>query len=515
MKRMALIHPVLYTFIAVFYLYLPVSKSISPFEMLRPLGGMLILLVFVALVLLKTVKNTNEAGVYLSLFVFAFYFERSVFELVFPVMIAILLIYFLFKRIQKRQANFKEVNIVLGLLGFALFLGGVVKFVQLLADIDMAYYQQLSALEKQPLLTELNVQRDENPDIYYLILDGYGRADILNELYGFDNSAFIDELNARGFVVPELVRSNYPQTVFSVSSTLNMDYFQSFAPGLDDSHLWWLLEPYVDESQTRLLLEEMDYQSVSFAVNWTVTDNHKTDIYYSPEKINVSEFENYLLSNTLLKMFIPLIDRIAYVPASYDAHRELINYTLDTLPNIANLPGDYFVYAHLLAFHPPFVFDENGSPINRDGKFSLNNDENYSGETERIEKYIHGYVGQMKYLNKRILEMVDEIVERSSTPPIIILQADHGPGMYVDFASIENTCLHERFSPFVAYYFPGVDEKTVPDDITLVNTFRVVFNEYFDANLPLLQNQYYFGETPRYPYRMQELDLKQIDQVCQ
>ena len=111
--------------------------------------------------------------------------------------------------------------------------------------------------------------------------------------------------------------------------------------------------------------------------------------------------------------------------------------------------------------------------------------------------------------------MIDEIIANSSYPPIIILQADHGPGMYVDFSSIGNTCLHERFSPFGAYYLPGVDEDVVPEDITLVNLFRIVFNEHFGADLPLLENKYYFGDDPAYPYRMQTLDLEQIDQVCQ
>jgi hypothetical protein len=47
------------------------------------------------------------------------------------------------------------------------------------------------------------------PDIYYVILDGYARADILDELYGYDNSRFLDYLERHGFFVAETSHSNY------------------------------------------------------------------------------------------------------------------------------------------------------------------------------------------------------------------------------------------------------------------------------------------------------------------
>jgi len=62
-----------------------------------------------------------------------------------------------------------------------------------------------------------------------------------------------------------------------------------------------------------------------------------------------------------------------------------------------------------------------------------------------------------------------------------------------DFRSPTSTCLKERFSTFAAYYLPGVDKSAVPDDITPVNLFRVIFNEYFDTDLPLLDRKHYFS----------------------
>ena len=44
---------------------------------------------------------------------------------------------------------------------------------------------------------------DERPDIYYIILDGYSRADVLQYVYGYDNGAFIQSLQERGFYVAD------------------------------------------------------------------------------------------------------------------------------------------------------------------------------------------------------------------------------------------------------------------------------------------------------------------------
>ena len=87
---------------------------------------------------------------------------------------------------------------------------------------------------------------------------------------------------------------------------------------------------------------------------------------------------------------------------------------------------------------------------------------------------------------------VESILEQSATPPIIILQADHGSGFYYSFDSLESACLEERFSPFGAYYLPGVKPNAIPQDLTTVNLFRIIFNEYFDAQLPILENRQYY-----------------------
>ena len=50
----------------------------------------------------------------------------------------------------------------------------------------------------------------------------------------------------------------------------------------------------------------------------------------------------------------------------------------------------------------------------------------------------------------------------------------------------------ERSSIFNAYYLPGVDEYLLKPYMAPVNSFRVVLNEYFNADLEMLLDRTYF-----------------------
>ncbi len=69
----------------------------------------------------------------------------------------------------------------------------------------------------------------EKPDIYYIILDSYTRADVLQKDFGYDNSQFIASLRQMGFYVADCSLTNYPATEVSLSSSLNMAYLQDIA----------------------------------------------------------------------------------------------------------------------------------------------------------------------------------------------------------------------------------------------------------------------------------------------
>jgi hypothetical protein len=93
----------------------------------------------------------------------------------------------------------------------------------------------------------------------------------------------------------------------------------------------------------------------------------------------------------------------------------------------------------------------------------------------------------LTFLNKKMLEAVDAILSNSETPPIIVIQGDHGPWLQTK---------EKRMWILNAYYLPGNEDKLYPA-ISPVNTFRLIFNTYFEGNYDMLPDISYFSPVPK------------------
>ncbi len=83
------------------------------------------------------------------------------------------------------------------------------------------------------LLAKAQRADGELPNIYYIILDGYARDDVLQEYFDFDNRPFVKELEKRGFYVARQSTSNYMLTFLSLTSSLDMRYLDMYLDHLD------------------------------------------------------------------------------------------------------------------------------------------------------------------------------------------------------------------------------------------------------------------------------------------
>lgn len=344
----------------------------------------------------------------------------------------------------------------------------------------------------------------DSPDIYYIILDGYARADVLRDMYDFDNSAFVSALTERGFHVADDSRSNYMQTSLSLASSLNMDYVNFLAETKDDnrSPAYLLLE----ESRFRAALESAGYRTINIASPVLFTQFRDYDEYLSPGAASLTEFEKLLVSITSLN---PLVANTDLLIPGYRSHRVYTLYSFETLGEVASAPGPKFIFTHVVGPHPPFVFDAQGNPIQSDQPYVMNDASGFPGARD---EYLAGYLGEMQYINELVLQSVDAILENSPRPPIIIIQGDHGPGAFTNLFLIEETCQRERGSILNAYYFPDQNYANLYPGITPVNTFRVVLNQYFGASLPMLDDRAYFSYWDD-PYNFVDV-TDQMDTSC-
>lgn len=350
---------------------------------------------------------------------------------------------------------------------------------------------------------------DRLPDIYYIVLDGYAREDVLRRIYRMDNSDFLDDLESLGFYVAEAAVANYVQTRLSLAAALNMRYVDEIADGLGPELAEVRVDGSIMESRVQQILSENGYEIVAFESGFPYTELTEADIYLTREaeprfeaqsagSLQLNSYEALLLNTTILRIPLEWAERNRMRAAAqvysrpHHDHRLRIRYALMKLPEVARLEGHQFVFVHILAPHPPFVFDAEGEPRVPLRPYSLSDGSSYLVEGSRSE-YVDSYRQQVQFLNGELAETVEKILANSEVPPVIILQGDHGPGAYLDWNSAAGTDLEERTSILNAVYLQGERSEEFYSGLSSVNTFRVVFNWLFDPDEAILADRSYFS----------------------
>lgn len=362
-------------------------------------------------------------------------------------------------------------------------------------------------------LSDLQISINPNddsqmPDIYFIVLDAYAREDTLQAMYGYDNREFVASLEDLGFYVAECSQSNYPETFFSLLSALNMEYVQSSLK-LSEITSEEKLASILLNNNLREFLEEQGYNIVAFESGAYWSEFKEADYYLSYEEFSdrwlgdwaavnvITDFEILLLETTLVRViedFDIFDSQFKVTEARYQKKRMIIRYSLDQLKYVHNIPGPKFVFAHVLSPHRPFIFGPNGEELIP------------SDEPRDDLAYAKGYTNQVTFVNSKILPALESIIHESKTPPIIIVEGDHGP------STTYGTSPEFRATNLNAYYLPGDGEKHLYPDISPINSFRIVLNHYFNANLELLEDVHYdslFSEDPdKYPI------IQNVGPVC-
>jgi hypothetical protein len=404
--------------------------------------------------------------------------ERSVHPLIvlgLEVLLAWAGIWFIFRRIKQPGLWTSRLNL------FTLILVGLP-----MATLVSSKFGDLMLTSQDSTLPSLGA-KGATPDIYFIVLDGYARSDVMKEIYGFDNQPFLDGLVRQGFSVAKRSTSNYCQTMLSLGSTLNADYLDKVV----DLHASDLLQlgDRIRSNQVCRLLRPRGYQTVAFASGFDSTEMPDADLHLDRGSAP-SGFNQILIQMTPLAM---IFAEVRWVD-QFSRSRDRTQFILDRLPSVARIPGPTFTFAHLLCPHPPFVFGENGedvSPRIYGPNLQFHTLDPFIGTPEYVRQ---SYRNQAKFLTRRVEQTIDRILELSPEPPVIVLQSDHGAWLRYHPNDVEATDLHERFGTLNAILIPG--RKPIEgfnDDAVSVNTFRIVLNNLFGADLPLLERRSYFS----------------------
>ena len=318
-------------------------------------------------------------------------------------------------------------------------------------------------------------QKQNFPDIYYIIPDSYGRADTLKELYNYDNGEFINFLKKKGFSVLSDSNSNYQNTILSIPTTLNMDYWDNLLPETireDD------FTNKIQNSRVQQFLGERGYKTIFLNSGYGITSFNKySHLKFDPSYIN--DFSTRIIENSLLKYFV--IKRQFFGFNLKNEERKRILYNLEKLKEVSEIDGPKFVFSHINVPHSPFLFDRNGGEVDVDW-----------ASVTSSEQYNDLWLDQLIFISKQLSSVVEAILAKSKTPPIIIIQSDHGPDMMSLWSDeFSEADMRERIKNFSALYLPNGKDQLLPDNMTNVNTFRFIFKNYFNADYSLLENKIY------------------------
>ncbi|HEX6032871.1 MAG TPA: hypothetical protein VFY83_00505, partial [Anaerolineales bacterium] len=196
-KRRFLLIPFLFVLSSLLQLAYASSHVVSPDQILRPL---IVLWLLVALLIWPAYRLTYDwhwATVLLTVFVLGVLSSSDFFSIVLATFALGCICWLAFIRLKRAKIQLTHFMYILA--GTSLFFSAyalVVESTALAPIFWMDYRQSVSGARRYslPSLSSSQIR----PDIYYIVLDGYARSDILHELFDFDNSKFVSDLQEKG-----------------------------------------------------------------------------------------------------------------------------------------------------------------------------------------------------------------------------------------------------------------------------------------------------------------------------
>jgi hypothetical protein len=253
----------------------------------------------------------------------------------------------------------------------------------------------------------------------------------------------------------------------------------------------------IKDNKVKDFLKSKGYKFIHFSSGVGATYyNHLADINFQS---GINEVLAVFIKTTALR---PFEKRLIG-----DDARERILYTFSKLAEINRIKGPKFIFAHFISPHPPYLFDDNGVPV-PGASLNMRGPEVWGQKED--------YLRQLIFINKKVKILVDTLLSKSSISPVIIFQADHGPASRLpdlyssDWDQPAQSIVRERTGILNALYLPEGGKELLYDSISPVNTFRLIFNYYFNANYELLNDQC-FHSSYRYPYKFVNVTPKAIN----
>ena len=309
----------------------------------------------------------------------------------------------------------------------------------------------------------------EKPNVYHIILDEYTDNEILTKKFGYNNEKFLEFLNNNGFYMHDKLFSTFGSTVKELNVILNMEY---------PKKLGWVSEDYesLNNNKVMSIFSNQDYSVIetNSMMRWKNFSDVDTKLCYDTNFIN-SEFLDQVLGKSIIRYFLEKYQQ--------DTRRDTVRCTFDVLNEITlKTDGPKYVFSHVYVPHPPFLFGPNGENVIPDRR-----------EISGLQSWENpqGYINQLIYATNEITVVIKNIVKNDPNA-IIIVQGDTGTLTGTDISKKTMKEIYQAHSILYAVRIPDVEDS---DYMIPVNTYRIIFNNYFNMNYDYLEYHSYLVDN--------------------
>lgn len=313
----------------------------------------------------------------------------------------------------------------------------------------------------------------QKPDVYIMVFDGYPGPASLKDSFSFTNDSLQQHLTSHAFkALP--VFANYDLTYFCMASMFNMQYVKKDFENLHISQRDFQKRGVeINRAAIFPIFRSMGYQVNNFSI---------FEIDGLPP---VSDKNSFLLAHSILltdkifhkRLYRDVGDRLGSIIPLWK-NSDFFQHDIDNKRSEELLirsasekkQSPQFVYAHFMMPHGPYYFDSLGNK---------NPYEKISNYTMWQDKPL--FLAYLKYVNKRMMNMVDSIVKHNPGA-IILVMGDHGFRSY----NSKQPDQPLRFDNLCMARFPNGDYAAMKDKWSSVNLFRYLFNSQFGQSMPYL-----------------------------
>lgn len=331
---------------------------------------------------------------------------------------------------------------------------------------------------------KVNTQNNKKlPNIYHILLDAHPNQKAM-EMIGGNLTPFYQKLENLGFLTFPKSTSNYPGTVFSVSSMLNMQYHQGDETLLSEQLLH-------DKIKNNMVFKKLlnDYKIHIFLSTDLLKPLYSSHLVENAPQGFVFTLFYTLFCHTPIKH----IFENCFSEKFANSCQKSIKATLQQSINgkIKHASSNHLFYTHILCPHEPCIFSNHPTNSAFNG-FLISNDLAYINN----KKILNDLCANVYGIDQLVLSTIQKIVkqyENEEIKPIIILHSDHSILNSSILSSEKSSLITDDtiYGNLLALYIPE-EWKEDAKDLKFINLYRFILNHLLNERYEYLEQRQMF-----------------------